>query len=77
MAGETMKAFQENAFQNVGFQIRNLAIMAITLDDVIFDATSQVYKNTIAITLDGIGFRTTTWYTPAQSVDSWTVQPNN
>lgn len=72
-----MIAFQENAFQNVGFQIRNLAIMSITLDDVIFDATSQVYKNTIAITLDGISFRTTTWYTPAQSVDSWTVQPNN
>lgn len=72
-----MRAFQDNAFQDTAFQIRNLAAMAITLDDIIFNATSQVYKNTISITLDGISFRTTTWYTPAQSVDSWTVQPNN
>lgn len=77
VAGEAMKAFQQNAFQDNAFQIRNVGTMAFTLDGIAFSSAATVYSNTISITLDGINVSVSTWFTQAVQPATWTDQPDN
>lgn len=72
-----MTAFQYGAFQIDGFQIvSSYAVIAFTLDDVVFVANGAVVSNTLAVALDDITFKTATWFTDYLAASTWTDQTN-